>query len=491
MSSEAEGLLTSDGEAVTEVAADRMDLTVAIRNVGPCRKHVSVTVSEADIKAIRETCLEELSEKAQVPGFRVGKVPRQLMQRRFKDEIAAQIKQKVLLASLEQLSEDNRIDPINEPRIDVESLLIPDEGEFHYEFEVEVRPEFDLPDYTSFTIRRPIGEISDAEFAAYREQFLSSYSALEKVDEAAQAGDYVTCSLVFTHEDKVIRELETASIRLVEKLNFQDAVLEGFDKVMAGVKAGETREALVRISMQSPVVEMRGEEVEVTFNVTEVQRRTPTVIDKEFLDKINCESEESLDTELRLSVERQVEFQRRQATRQQVLEKISASADWDLPESLVRQQTENALRRELLEMSQAGFTREQVLARENEIRRNAIDNTRQALKEHFVLDRIATEQSIECNEEDITRELLTMSFQSGEPVRRIRARMTKSGMIENLEAQLRERKAVDFILSQATFEDVPREPMARNDSVGLRFAICGNMSASLIDDSAAGEVDAE
>ena len=165
--------------------------------------------------------------------------------------------------------------------------------------------------------------------------------------------------------------------------------------------------------MQSPVVEMRGEEVELRFTIIEVQRRPLPVLDGEFLAKINCDSEESLNTELRSSLERQAEFQRRQATRQQVLEKIGASADWDLPESLVRQQTENALRRELLEMSQAGFTREQILARENEIRRNAIDNTRQALKEHFVLDRIATEQQIECTEEDITRELATMSFQSG------------------------------------------------------------------------------
>jgi trigger factor len=142
-------------------------------------------------------------------------------------------------------------------------------------------------------------------------------------------------------------------------------------------------------------------------------------------------------------------------------------------------------------MSQAGFTKEQILARENEIRRNAIDNTRQALKEHFVLDRLATEQNIECEPADIDRELLMMSFQSGEPVRKIRARLTKSGMIENMEAQLRERKAVDFILSKAKFEDVAREPIARNNSAGVRFAICGNMTPSLIDDSDSRTEDSE
>lgn len=479
MSSEAEGLLTTDAEA----ASERMDLTVEIKNVGPCRKHVSVTVSEADIDSIREDCVGDMSGRAQVPGFRIGKVPRQLLVKKFKDEISAQIKQKVLLASLEQLSEENNIDPINEPKIDVDTLEIPDTGEFHYEFEVEVRPEFDLPDYSSFTIRRPSGEIAESEFNAYREQFLAGYSVRETVEEPASVRDFIVCDLVFTHQGKTLREAEHVQVQLLPAVNFQDAVLEGFDQLLAGAAAGDSREATVKISLQSPVIEMRGEDVQVRIDVKEVQRQNLPELDGEFLEQLKLESVEQLDKELRSSLERQVEFQQRQAARQQVLEKIVESADWDLPESLVRQQTENALRRELLEMSQAGFTREQILARENEIRRNAIDTTRQALKEHFVLDRLATEQNIECDSSDIDRELSMMSFQSGEPVRKIRARLSKSGMIENLQAQLRERKAVDFILSKAKFEDVQREPIARNDSFGLRLAICGNMTASLVDDS--------
>jgi trigger factor len=100
-------------------------------------------------------------------------------------------------------------------------------------------------------------------------------------------------------------------------------------------------------------------------------------------------------------------------------------------------------------MSQAGFAQEQIMARESQIRQEALETTRQALKEHFVLDKIATRENIECDQSDIDRELLMMSFQSGEPVRKLRARMVKTGMIENLEAQLRERKAVDFILAFA------------------------------------------
>lgn len=494
MSTDGEETLTSEGEATAvetdtatateESAADRLDLKVEVSNVGPCRKHVAVTVSEADIEMLRNESLDEFAEQAEVPGFRIGRVPRSLLQKRFKQELSDQVKQKVLLQSLEQMSDENEIDPINQPDIDVDSLDIPDSGEFRYEFDVEVRPEFDIPDYKGFEIERPSGEVSDEEFEAFKRQFLESYSNPTKVDRAAQAGDSVVCDIRFTHDGKEIRESEDVSLRLRPTLQFQDAELEGFDKLMDGAAVGDSRSADVKISVQSSVVEMRGETVQAEFTVKAVREHELPELDKDFLDQFNCDSEDDLDEQIRGSLERQIEFQQRQAAREQVLAKITESADWDLPESLVQQQTENALRREILEMSQAGFTREQVAARENEIRQNAIENTRQALKEHFVLDRIATKEEIECDPSDIDTELMMMSIQSGEPLRRVRARMVKNGMIDNMEAQLRERKAIDFILGHASFKDVDRKPLVEESSTAASFAICGNMTSSLIDDSA-------
>lgn len=479
MSSDVAGQAVAEGEE----PESRMALKVEIKDIGACRKHVSVTVSEADIRTIRDDALGDLSEKAQVPGFRVGKAPVALLEKRFKKEITSDIKQKVLMASLEQLSGDSKIEPISEPRIDVESLDIPDSGDFHYEFEVEVRPEFDLPEYNGITIKRSSSEPTDEDVQEYRQEFMNSYAERVTVDEAAAAGDYVICDLSFVHNGKSIREANDQGLRVMAQLDFQDAVLEGFDKLMIGAKAGDVRHANIQISLNSPIIEMRGETVAATFTVTEVQQSKSPVIDKEFCERLGAESEEELETMLRSAVARQLEYAQRQETRSQVLEQIMASADWDLPETLVRQQTENALRREILEMSQAGFTREQIMARENKIRQDALQTTTQALKEHFVLDKIATAEDIECQEADVDREMLMMSFQSGESVRKIRARLVKSGMMENLTAQLRERKAVDFILEKATFVDVPRQKVKKQDQSSVRFAICGNMASSLIDDA--------
>jgi trigger factor len=270
-------------------------------------------------------------------------------------------------------------------------------------------------------------------------------------------------------------------------LNFPDAVLEGFSDLMQGVTVGDSREATVIISSDSPIIEMRGETVSVRFDVAEVQSYVLPELNNEFLSAFGYSSQSELRDGIVEAVSRQLTFAQRQSTRSQLLETMTASASWDLPESLVRQQTDNATRREILEMSQAGFTRDQILARQAQIQQNAVENTRAALKQHFILDRIATDNNLEATREEIDLELHLMARQQGEPVRRVRARLAKTGMIENLEAQLRERKAIDFLLSKVQFTDVPHEPIRREDQSSVRFAICGNMKSSLVDDEESGE----
>lgn len=465
-------------------ASGRMMLSVDIKDAGACRRHISVTVSEADIRAIRGEALRELSGKAQVPGFRVGKVPFSLLEKRFRAEIASDIKQKVLLASLEQISEEYKIEPIGEPRLNVENLEIPAIGDFHYEFDVEVRPEFDLPDFASIVIKRPTGDATPEDLSNYLTNLLTSRSQVVATDDPASEGDHLVCDMTFTWQGKVLREVTGEPVRLMGTLNFQDAVLDDFTTLMTGVKVGDTRQATLQISLQSPVVEMRGETVDLSITVQEVAHNVVPELNSEFIEQLGFSTEEEFTELVRESVERQLLFGQRQETRNQLLQSITAAADWELPEGLVRQQTDNALRRELLEMTQAGFTQMQIRNRENEIRQNALESTRAALKQHFILDKIATAESIDATESEIDHELLMMSYQRGEPVRRIRARLVKSGMIENLYAQLRERKTIDFLLEKVSFEDVPHEPIALETASSTRFAICGNMAPTLIDDGA-------
>ena len=484
-----ESAVDDDGDMpLPEGGSLKMSLDVEITESGPCLRHVVVKVPRADIDAVHDVAVGELSDSAEVPGFRKGHVPAGLVAKRFRRELADEVKQKLIVGSLEQLAEDHDLEPINEPNLDVDMIEIPEEGDFEYEFDVEVRPEFDLPDYKGLTIDRPVQEVTDEDVDAYLQQFLLQYAHFHDHDGPAETGDTVVADLAFTHNGETVRTIEEAMLELRSLLRFQDAELEGFDELMAGVAAGEERTGEITVAAEADNVAMRGETLGVTFSVTAVKKTHLPELDAEFLDRLGVEDEDALKDALRGTLERQAEFGQRQNTRSQVLERITESADWDLPEELVTKQTENALRREILEMQQAGFTPQEIQARENEIRQHAISTTRQAIKEHFVLDRIAEEEELEVDGSDLDTEIQLMAMQSGENPRRLRARLIKSGMIENLEAQVRERKSIEVILEHAEFNDVEGEPLVRDPVATIDQSVCHSSSdtaAEAVDEPAA------
>ena len=451
-----------------------MTLGVDVRDIGPCKKHVRVKVPEADIKHIRDFVLDQMKSRAAVPGFRPGKAPREIVAKKFGRELMDELKQKVLIGSLEQLSQDTNIEPINEPDLDVENLTIPDFGDFEYEFQVEVRPNFDLPSYDQISIKRPNREVSETDIDEAQQRFLEQYAEHVPTDAAAESGDFVRLSATFNYKGEELRAVANLSVRVRSILRFEDGEVADFDKLMIGVKKGDTRQGTVTISREAENISMRGEKVQIDFEVLEVNRVKLPEINRALLQRVGTETQDELRLELEQALQRQVQYDQRQAVRKQVLEKITESAAWELPEDLVLKQVENAMYREVLEMQQAGYTSQEIKVKENELRQRQVSMTRHAMKEHFILDKIATIENIEVTQYDIDTELLYMAMARGENVRRLRARLEKTGVIENLEAQIRERKAVDVILSKAVFEEVPMDSPSTINVEAVELEICHN-----------------
>lgn len=466
----------AEEQAAEALALEKLDLKFAIDSSGPCRKHVRITVPRADLDRILDSQVGDLVTSAEVPGFRPGHVPAALIRKRFKTELSERVKQQVLLKSLEQMAESEELDPINEPDLDVESIELPEDGDFTFEFDVEVRPEFKLPNYKGLKINRPVREISDADVEAYTEDFVEQYAQLIPVDEAAQAGDTVIVDVAFTHGGEPLREFKELSLQVRPTLRFNDAELKGFDQLMVGARAGDVRETDLTISPEADKVGMRNESVHAKFSVLDVKRMERPELNEEFFSRVGAKDGEDLRKQFRGMLQRQVAYQQRQAVRDQVLAQITESATWDLPEELLRKQTENAMRREMLELRQSGFTEAEVRAREAELRRNSLSTTRRNLKQHFILDRIAELEKVEVTADDIEMQIMLMAMQSGENPRRVRSRLIKSGLIENLEAQIRERKSVDVILESATFTDKPLPPVSERNVEGVNRWICSDIS---------------
>ena len=141
---------------------------------------------------------------------------------------------------------------------------------------------------------------------------------------------------------------------------------------------------------------------------------------------------------------------------------------------MLRRQSRRELERAVLELRRAGFSEEEIRARENALRQNSSASTAKALKEHFILERIAEDQNIDVADADYDMEIALIAMQSGDSVRRVRAQIEKQGLMDSLRNQIIERKTLELILDKAKFKDIPAEDKGKADDVAaLDFAVCG------------------
>src|SRR5438132_12237926 len=165
----------AEGAEETAEKAAKLTQVVEMRDIGPCKKHIKVTVDRDAIDARLDEKYSELvtEHRSFVQGFRPGKAPRKLVERFYRDEIQNQVRGEVLMASLEQLAEEQDIAPLAPPDLDPSKIVIPKEGPLVYEFEVEVRPQFELPNYKGLKLKRPVQEVADADVAKEKRRLLT------------------------------------------------------------------------------------------------------------------------------------------------------------------------------------------------------------------------------------------------------------------------------------------------------------------------------
>ncbi len=449
-----------EGTTTEEQAEEKkLDLEVRVDERSACERHIAVTVARSDIEDYFNKEFSELMPTAQVPGFRPGRAPRKLIEARFRKDVAERVKSGLLLASIEQVGESANFSAISEPEFDLDAVELPEEGPMTFEYDLEVRPEFEVPQWKGLKIERPVRDFTAEDVDRAMEAVLAPYGQLVPRPGPAEAGDYIAANLTFTREGKVVSQAEEEVIRIRPVLSFRDGQIEDFEGLMVGVRAGETRQATATLTDDAPNVALRGEEVTATFEVLEVKRLELPELTVDFLQSIgDFESEAELRDVVLDNLDRKLEFHQHQRAREQITAALTVSADWDLPPTLLERQSARELERAALELRRSGFSDEEIQAHENQLRQHSRRSTAKALKEHFILERIAEEEEIADTPDDYASEIALIAAQRGESPRRVRARLEKSGGMDALRNQIIERKVIDLILAHAQFEDVPYEP---------------------------------
>ena len=438
-----------------------LQLEMKVEKPEDCICEVLVTISQDEVKRYLKDAYDELVPEAQVPGFRAGRAPRGLVEKQFKDRVVEQVKGSLLMDSLAQVTETDQFSAIGEPNFDYEAIKIPDEGDFKYQFKVEVRPEFELPNWKGLKISKPVEKITEEDIDESLKRVLSRYATLEATDEPARLRDKLLITATFSLNGKRLSEMEEEQVDLEDQISFSDAVCDSFGKEMTGIKEGETRKVKVKIADGIEDTEMQGAEVDAEFHAVEVLKHEFPKLDGDFLEELgDFESNEELRDFIRDSLDRQANYRTQQAVRLSVVGQLLKGLDFALPKALVNNQVNRELQRKMIELQSSGFDDDMIRGYLNAARHNALTTTESALREHFVLEELAEQEKIEATEEEFDSEIELIAEQEDLPPRRVRARMEKQGQMDALRNQIIERKVIERIVEDAKVTEEPVDKKA-------------------------------
>jgi len=452
---------TSHSLTAPDAVATKLPQTVEIRDAGPCKKHVKVTVDRAAIDARLDEKFSDLmtSTQSTVSGFRPKKAPRKIIERRYKKDALIDIKTEVLMASLEQLADEQSISPLAPPELDPATIFIPEEGPFVYEFNIEVRPEFDLPSYKGLKLRKPIYTFTDADVAKFRRKMLEpSGQIVPKVgangtEATVATDDIITADVIIELNGSVVNTISEVRVKVEPRLAMADGIAEGFAKKLSGAKVGDQRTVDMVISQEVNNESLRGKTLQASFKIKDIKTIKPPEIDEALLSKFGLKAEEQLDEFVRVRLDRQLVNTQREVARSGVIGHLSQGTKVTLPSDMLKRQARKSMNQKVIEMRANGVTEDQIKGRLRVLEMDSLNSTAALLQERFILQKIADIEKIEIEDVDIENEIVEIAEREGESFRKVRARMEKDDLIESLATELLERKALDLVMASAEFEE--------------------------------------
>ncbi len=429
---------------------------VNITDAGPCKKTVSVEVPVETIQKETDLQYRELRQQADVPGFRRGRAPRRLLEKRFGKSIIEQVKLKLLADSSDAAIKDNELAIMRDPDIDPKAIEITAGAPLKFEFEVEVKPDFKLPELKGIAVNKTKTEISDIDIDDELAQ-LQKYSGFWQPVEGTtvEVDDQVIGNVSVKAEDAVETELIDNTEVFVRKNGFAGPVsVENLDELLTGAKIGDTKSTTIELSKTYFKEEYRGKKVDVTIEIKDIKRLVPAELNEEFFKRFAAADEKELRDRIKESLQGKADQQIKSDMAQQIYKYMSDNTKFDLPTDVVADQASDILQRQFMNLMQQGLDKDQLKQQMEQLKAGSETQAKEQLKTYFIMEKVADKFKIEISEEEINGHVAQMAMQKGQRPEKMKEQMVRDGSLMQFGLQMRENKCVEKMLEDAKVTEV-------------------------------------
>lgn len=440
--------------------SDTVANTVKIEDVGPCRKRISIDIPAEAVKDQIEVAFASVATEVSIPGFRKGHAPRRLVEKRFGAYVKDETKQRLVSQAYQDAVREHELKVLSQPPAEaLEGIEVEAGKPVHFELEVEVMPEFDLPELKGIKVLKPDTTLPEGLVDEEIKKIAINEGSLDEREDSDR-GDYLTGNAVMTDSEGTEHyNIEGAVVQIPSEGDegmILGVIVPDFAKQVGTPKEGEKLTVSLKGPENHEVEALRGKDLTISYEVTKVYRIIPAVI-TDLVAKYGFNDEEQLREMVTAQLTQRAEVQQRSVMRQQVAKHLADSVSFELPEGLTAQQAARNLQRRHMEMTYRGVDPTEIEKQMAELRSASAASAASELKQFFILSKAAEALDVQLQEQEINAAVVQLAMQQGKRPEQLVEELQKSGQAQVLIQQVREHKTIDTILNDAEIEEVTAE----------------------------------
>ncbi|NUS05867.1 MAG: trigger factor [Nonomuraea sp.] len=385
-------------------------MKTAVEELSPTRVKLTVEVPFEELRPSMDAAYKKVAQQVRVPGFRPGKVPARIIEQRFGRAVVLEETLNDAVPKLYgQAVDEVDVFPVSQP--DIEVTKIDDGEQIEFTAEVDIRPNFEVPDYQGAEVTVDSAEVSDDDVDAQLDSLRQRFATLTGVERAAASGDFVVMDLRAEIDGKNIEEQQASEVSYEVGAG---SVLQGLDDALEGMSAGEEK----TFSTELVGGENAGEQADVIINVKSVKEKVLPELDDEFAQLASeFDTLDELKTSIREQARRNKLIDQVVQAREKALDALLEKIDIPLPESALKAEVDARKHNLDHQIAESGLSRDAFFrlyqTTEEERFGEFESNSAKALKVGFVLDKIVKAEELGVNEQELTNFVVRRAMEMG------------------------------------------------------------------------------
>jgi len=403
------------------------------------------------------------SRYARIPGYRPGKAPKQVIERKFRKEIQDELTKALVSKSYREAVEEKHLRVVS--LTDVGDVEFGDDRSMRFKATVVTAPEFELPEYKNIPVQLPDTTVNEAEVDTAIERLRDQTADfVDAADRELAMGDYAVLDFTGAIDGIPISEIvPEASKNLHGGKKFwlhlaPENFLPKFCEQIVGMKSGDTRSVQVEFPADFPVTELAGKKADYAVTLNEIKEKVLPAIDDAFAAKIMPEKTLA---DLRHTIEHNLEHEKEheveRAKEQQIVKFLHERISFDLPPPLLKNETRRALNELVHRNRERGVPDELLKGKEKELIEGAGALAANRLKTNFILHRIAEAEKVEVTREEIDEAIRTQAAHYNVSVEKMRKELEENDRINGLAEEILLGKTLDFLKANVSVESTPEK----------------------------------